>query len=92
MVFVKTLRSFGLFRTTTKAMKHYLKGYLKDTSPDFIILQHGKNDLKSDDPSKHVLTDIVNLGLLVRNLRNTVYISDMIIIHNKLNEKTKKSY
>ena len=65
-MFVKTLVSFDLFSTTTKAMKHYLKGYLKDTSPVGIILQHGNNDQKGDDPSKHIVTDIVEHWLYFR--------------------------
>lgn len=33
---------------------------------------------------------MVDLDLLVRNLRSTVYVSDLIIRYNKLNKKRKE--
>ena len=48
------------------AMKHHLKGCLEDSSPDNIIINHGTNNLKSDDNSEKIAIDIFNLGLSVK--------------------------
>ena len=41
-------------RATTKGMIHHVKGCLEDTSPDFIILDHGTNDLNGDSTSEEI--------------------------------------
>ena len=75
---------------TTKAMKHYLKGCLEDTSPDNLTLHHGTNNLKSDDYSEKIASDIVDLGLSVKNEKTMVYISSLIIRNDKLDKKRKE--
>ena len=37
---------------TTRDMFHHVKGCLEYTSPDFIILHHGANDLNSNSTSE----------------------------------------
>ena len=76
---------------TTNAMKHHLKGCLEDTSPDNLILHHGTNNLKSDDNSEKIASDIVDLGLSVKNEKTMVYISSLIIRNDKLIKNEKKS-
>ena len=76
--------------STTNAMKHYLKGCLEDSSPDNIILHHGTNNLKSDDNSEKIASDIVDLGLSVKNEKTMVYISSLVISYDKLDKKRKE--
>ena len=64
---------------TTNAMKHYLKGCLEDTSPDNLILDDGTTNLKSDNNSEKIASDIVELSLSVKNEKAMVYISSLII-------------
>ena len=71
-------------------MKHHLNGCLKDSSPDNIKLPHGTNNLKSDDNSEKIASDIVNLGLSVKNETTMVYISSLVIRNDKLDKKRKE--
>ena len=75
---------------TTNTMKHHLKGCLEDTSPDNLILHHGTNNPKSDDYSEKIASDIVDLGLSVKNEKSMVYISSLIIRNDKLDKKRKE--
>ena len=75
---------------TTNAMKHHLKGCLEDSSPDNIILHHETNNLKSADNSEKIASDIVNLGLSVKNEKTKVYISSLVIRNDKLDKKLKE--
>ena len=75
---------------TTNAMKHHLKGCLEDSSPNSIILRCGTNNLKSDDNSEKIASDIVNLGLSVKNEKTMIYISSLVIRNEKLDKKRKK--
>ena len=45
---------------TTKGMIHHVKGCLEDTSPDFIILHHGKNDLNGNSTCEEIADKILN--------------------------------
>ena len=45
------------------AIKHHLKGCLKDSFPDIIILHHETNNPKNDNNLEIIARDIVNLGL-----------------------------
>ena len=47
-------------------MKQHFKGCLEDSSPDSIIFYHGTNDLKCDNNSEKIGSDIVDLGLSVK--------------------------
>ena len=60
--------------TTTNTMKHHLKGCLEHFSPDNIILHHRPNNLKSDDNSEKISSDIADLGLSVKNEKIMVYL------------------
>ena len=75
---------------TTNAMKHQLKSCLEDTSPDNLVLHHGTNNLKNDDNSEKIASDIVDLGLSVKNEKTMVYISSLIIRNDKLDKKRKE--
>ena len=79
-----------ILRATTDVMKQHLKGCLEDTSPDNLILHHGTNNLKSDDNSEKIASDIVDLGLSVKNEKTMVYISSLIIRNDKLDKKRKE--
>ena len=68
-------------------MKHHLKGCLEDTSPYNIIFHHGTNDLKNDDNSEKVASNIVDLGLLVTNEDTMVYLSSFVLRNDKLEKR-----
>ena len=76
--------------TTTNAMKHHLEGCLEDTSSDNVILHHGTNNLKSDDNSEKIASDIIDLGISVKNGKAMVYISSLVIRNDKLDKKQKE--
>ena len=69
---------------TTNFMKLHLKGCLQDSSPDNIILHHRTNNLKGDNNSEKIASNIVDLGLLVKNEKTMVYISSLVIRNDKL--------
>ena len=53
-------------RATSEGMIHHVKGFLEYTSPDFIILHHGTNDLNSNSPSEEIADKIFNLAVSVK--------------------------
>ena len=71
-------------------MKHHLKGCLEDPSPDNIILHHGTNNLKSEDNSEKIASNIVNLGLSLKIEKTKVYISSLVIRNDKVDKNEKK--
>ena len=75
---------------TTNAMKHHLKSCREDSYPDNIILHHGTNNLRSDNNSEKISSDIVNLGLSVKNEKTMVYISSVVIRNDRLDKKRKE--
>ena len=77
-------------RATTNAMIRRLRGCLEDTSPDNLILHHGTNNVKNDNDSEKIASDIVDLGLSVKNEKTMVYISSLIIRNDKLDKKRKE--
>ena len=54
----------------TKGMIHNVKGCLEDTSPDFIILHHGTNDLNSNSTSEEIANKILNLAASIKTSKN----------------------
>ena len=77
-------------KETTKAMKHHLQGCLDDIFPDNIIIYHGTNNLNIDDNSEKIASNIVDLGLSVKNEKTMVYISSLVIRNDKLDKNEKK--
>ena len=71
---------------TIKPMLLNVKGCLEDTSPDHIILHHGKNDLKCNDTPEEIADKILNLAALVKTNENEVCISDLVVRNKKLNK------
>ena len=65
-------------RATTKGMIHHVKGCLEDTSPDFIILHHGTNDLNSNSTSEEIADKILNLAASVKTSKNQVFVSGLV--------------
>ena len=72
---------------TTKGMIHHVKGCLEDTSPDFIILHHGTNDLNSNSTSEEIADKILNLAASIKTSKNQVFVSGLVIRKDKLNKK-----
>ena len=87
-----------IFGATSKAMKYHLKGCLENFHSDAIILQHGANDMKGDSTSEDLAIDTINLAVAVKNEKNTLYVSSLIITNDKhdkkqeVNEHIKKHY
>ena len=71
----------------TKSMLHHGKGCLKHTFPDFIILNDGTNDLNGNSASQGVAEKILNLATLIKTSKNQVFVSNVVIRKDKLNEK-----
>ena len=72
---------------TTKGMTHHVKGCLEDTSPDFIILHHGTNDLNGNNTSEEIADKILNLAASIKTSKNQVFVSGLVIRKDKLNKK-----
>ena len=73
--------------TTTKGMIHPVKGCLEDTSPDFMILHHGTNDLNSKSTSEEIADKILNLATSIKTSKNQLFASGLVIMKDKLNKK-----
>ena len=71
----------------TKDMIHHVKGCLEDTSPDFIILHHGTNDLNSNSTSEEIADKIFNLADSIKTSKTQVFVSGLVIRKDKLNKK-----
>ena len=72
---------------TTKGMVNHVKGCLEDTSPDFIILHHGTNDLNGSRTSEEIADKILNLAVSIRTSKNQVFVSGLVTRKDKLNKK-----
>ena len=71
----------------TKDMIHHVKGYLEGTSPDFIILHHGTNNLNSNSTSEEIADKILNLADSIKTSKTQVFGSALVIRKVKLNKK-----
>ena len=71
----------------TKDVIHHVKGYLEDTSPDFIILHHDTNDLNSNITSEVIADKILNLADSIKTSKTQVFGSALVIRKVKLNKK-----
>ena len=47
-----TVHVKSIFGATTKGMKHHVRGYLEDNSPDTAILHFGTNNLKNNESAE----------------------------------------
>ena len=61
--YINKLKPNDVFLEIINAIKHHLKGCLKDSFPDIIILHHETNNPKNDNNLEIIARDIVNLGL-----------------------------
>ena len=73
--------------TRAKEMIQHVKGCLEDTSPDFIILHHGTNDLNSNSTSEEIADKIFNLADSIKTSKTQVFVSGLVIRKDKLNKK-----
>ena len=70
-----------------------MKSYVIPTveqKPDNIILHTGRNDLKTIDTSEEISIGILNLAMTCKMDTNSVFISGIVPISDKLNEKALK--
>ena len=52
--------------TSTNGMAHHVKVCLEDISPSTVVLNHGTSNLRSDDTSEKIATDIVNFAFTIK--------------------------
>ena len=55
---------------------------LEDGPPDTILLHHGTNDLRSEEPAEKIASNIINVVFSAKN-KNTVYVSGLIVRNDK---------
>ena len=75
---------------TTEGMIHHVKGCLKDTSPNFITLHHGKTDLNGNSTSEEIADKVSNLAASIKTSKKQVFISGLVIRKDKLHKKVMK--
>ena len=75
---------------TTKGMIHHVKGCLSNTSPDFIILHRGTNNLNGNSTSEEIAGKILNLAASIKTSKYQVFVSGLVIRKNRLNKKDNK--
>ena len=63
-------------------MKHHIMECLEDGPPDAILLHHGTNDLRSEEPAEKIASNIINVVFSAKN-KNTVYVSGLIVRNDK---------
>ena len=63
-------------------MKHHIMECLEDGPPDTILLHHGTNDLRSEEPAEKIASNIINVVFSAKN-KNTVYVSGLIVRNDK---------
>ena len=74
---------------TAKGRIHHVNGCLEDTSPVFIILYHGTNNLNGNfnSTSEKIADKILNLATSNKTSKNQVFLSGLVIRKDKLNKK-----
>ena len=78
------------FWCEAKAMKHHVMGCLEDESPDAILLHNGTNDIRSEQLAEKIGSNIINVALSVKNIKNTVYVPGLTIRNDKYHRKRKE--
>ena len=73
--------------TRAKEMIQHVKGCLEDTSPDFIILHHGTNDLNGNSICEEIADKILNLAASISTSKIQVFVSGLVIRKDELNKK-----
>ena len=68
-------------------MLHHVTGCLEDTSPDYIILYHDTNDLKSNETPEEIADKILNVAASFKTNENHFFISSLVVKNEKLNKK-----
>ena len=71
-------------------MKHHVMGCLEDESPDAILLHNGTNDIRSEELAEKIGSNIINVALSVKNIKNTVYVPGLTIRNDKYHRKRKE--
>ena len=61
---------------TTKAMKHHVMRCLEDESPDAILLHHETNDLRSEESSERIASNIINVALSAKKQKTLFMFQD----------------
>ena len=74
-------------RAATKGMIHHVRGCLEDTSPDFIILYHGANELNGNSASEEIADKILNLAASIKTSKDQIFLFGLVIKKDKLNKK-----
>ena len=90
----KRMKSFvsvkSISGASSKAMVHHVRGCLTDLTPDRVILHCGTNSLKEEKNLEIIADDIINLAVSIKSEVEEVYVSELTIRNDNLNEKRKK--
>ena len=75
---------------TTKGMKHHIKSFLEDNSPDSIMLHVGTNNLKNKESAEDIANGIMDVAIFIRNEQtNVIFVSGLSVRNDRLNNKGK---
>ena len=77
---------------TTKSMFHHIKGCLENTSPDFIILHHGTNNLNGNSTFEEIADKILNSAASIKTGKNQVFVSGLVIRKDKFNDNASLTF
>ena len=73
-------------------MKRHVIGCLENESPDMILLDHGTNDLRSEESAEKIASNIINVALSAKNTIITDYISGLTVRNDKYDRKGKRNF
>ena len=75
--------------STTKGMKHHIKGCLEDYSPDSVILHVRTNNLKNKESVEDIANGIMDIATFMRTEKTNVFVSGLTLQNDRLNDKGK---
>ena len=58
--------------------------------PDTILLNHGTNDLRSEESAEKIVSNIINVALSAKNKNIAVYVSGLAVKMTTVIEREKK--
>ena len=58
--------------------------------PDTILLNHGTNDLRSEESAEKIVSNIINVALSAKNKNIAVYVSGLAVKNDNCDRKRKE--
>ena len=66
-----------------------VKGCLEDNSPDSVILHVRINNVKNKESLEDIANDIMDITIFIRNEKTNVFVSDLTVRNDRLNDTGK---